>query len=1096
MKFAYISFLSTVALSLFISCTNAGKDNQTELKNSSIFSEVMPDKSGITFNNTMTQTMEFNFMNYMYIYTGAGVASGDIDNDGFADIYFVSNTGPNKLYKNKGGFIFEDITVKSKTEDYKGFSTGVGMWDINGDGWLDIYVCKAGSLTDNDARRNLVFLNNQDGTFTESAKLVGLDDPGFSTQAYPIDYDMDGDLDVYVVNHRYDFQNNTVISGEIQSAIEETTSDHLYRNEGNRFTKVTGEAGLYSKTWGLSASIGDFNNDNWPDIYVANDFFEPDFLYINQKDGTFRNEINQRMKHISLFSMGTDYADLNNDLQNDLISLDMVSESHVKNKENMVSMDIPKFFKMVEIGYHHQYMTNTLHWGTSHGIFQETAQLSGIANTDWSWAPLIADFDNDGFKDIFVSNGIDREYTNQDARRYLKSVMARGESMTLDSLLNTFPSAPIPNYIFHNNGNLTFEKKTTDWGLKTPTYSYGASYADLDNDGDLDLITNNLNSPCSIYENTGKNNYLSISLEGSASNTFGLGAKLILETTNGYQSQELYTHRGYESSIPPVAHFGLGSENTAKKLWVQWPDGKVSEVDNITVNQHLRLRYDQATNDRLSLNLPNSLLTTIDPASLGISFRHQENPFDDYNLQLLLPQKQSTKGTRIASGDINGDGLDDFFVGNASGMVAATYLQTTSGTFKATNQSLWMKEAAFEDANALFFDADGDGDNDLYVVSAGYNLDQESPLLQDRLYINDGNGNFTKRNSALPSMRISGKAIATADYDGDGDLDLFIGGNVIPGKYPLAPQSYLLKNEGGTFVDATPNNAELSEIGMISDAVFTDYDQDGDLDLMVIGEWMSPTFFTNNQGSFTKNIAVVGLDQTEGWWFDITAADFDGDGDDDYVLGNLGGSNKFRPSAKKPLYISAKDFDDNGSFDVAMSKIFKGKIVPVRGKECSSQQNPFLLDKIQSYGEFAHSEFKDIYGEDELKDAFQKTVHILESAYLENLGNGNFELRKLPIVAQTGPTMASIAIDINGDGNLDILGAGGLYDAEVETIRYDANFGYVLMGDGQGNFTPSQIYQPFLDMDTKDVKTITIAGRTSFIAVGNNAPLEIFTYKP
>ncbi|MEZ4858894.1 MAG: VCBS repeat-containing protein [Flavobacteriaceae bacterium] len=1081
---------------LLLSCKNSNKENTTSsTEDIPLFKKIEAAFSGITFNNTLKQSADFNFMNYMYVYTGAGVASGDIDNDGLVDLYFVSNMGPNKLYKNKGNLQFEDITINSKTEDYTGFSTGVSMWDANNDGWLDIYVCKAGSLQSDNGRRNLLFINNQDGTFTEAAKALGLDDPGYGTQAYPIDFDRDGDLDLYVVNHRYDFQNNGRISGAIQSQIEETTSDQLYRNEGGIFTKVTQQAGVLNKAWGLSAVVSDFNKDGWDDIYVANDFMEPDILYINQKDGSFKNEINQRMNHISNFSMGTDYADLNNDLYNDLVSLDMVSESHVKSKENMASMSTPNFLKMVEIGYHYQYMTNTLQWGDSQGNFRESAQMSGISKTDWSWAPLLADFDNDGYKDIFISNGVDRDYTNQDARIKLKGVMARGESMTLDSLLNTFPSQPIENFIYKNNGDLTFTKKSKDWGLEMPTFSYGASYADLDNDGDLDLIVNNLNSESGIYENKSTNNYLQIKLNGPENNKFAIGTKVFIETEKEQQKQELYLNRGYESSVAPIIHFGVGAAKEIKRIGVVWPDGKISELGKTASNKSLTINYSEAKTGKLSFEATTLKKKAINPIDLGINFTHVENTFDDYALQLLLPQKQSSKGTKMTVGDVNGDGLDDFFVGNASGSPAALYIQQTNGTFSLSNTSLWLAEKSYEDANALFFDADNDNDLDLYVVSAGYELKVDSPLLQDRLYRNDGKGNFKKDNVALPKMLVSGKAIAVSDIDNDGDLDLFVGGNVVSGKYPLAPQSFLLKNEGGKFSDITSKSAELSNIGMVSEILFTDYDGDNDKDLLLVGEWMTPTLFKNNQGTFSKDTSVTGLENLEGWWFSASEADLDGDGDLDYILGNLGANNKFHPSIEKPLFISAKDFDNNGTFDVALSKISNGKVVPVRGKECSSQQNPFLLDKIKTYKEFAHLEFKDIYGEDQLKDAFKRQAHEFKSVLVYNDGKGSFRMVHLPNEAQMGPTMATMVKDINGDGNLDILGVGGLYDAEVETVRYDGNFGYLLLGNGKGSFVSEKSYEPYIPKDAKDLKQVTIKGVVYYFVVSNNAPLEVFTYQ-
>ena len=1096
MMYNKLFFLITVVV--LSSCSEITSDkNKTEGftdGSSTLFTKITSEKTGITFKNTIKQDKDFNFMNYMYIYTGAGVAVGDIDNDGFEDLYFVSNFGPNKLYKNKGDFIFEDITVSSKTEDYTGFSSAVTMLDINNDGWLDIYVSKAGSLQSDEARRNLLFINQKDGTFNEEAKKWGIDDPGYTTQVYSLDYDKDGDLDLYIVNHRYDFKNNSKISSAIQRQIEEVTSDQLYRNDGNHFTKVTGEVGLYNKTWGLSAVVGDFNNDGWDDIYVANDFLEPDVLYINQQDGTFKDEILSRINHITTNSMGSDYADLNNDLLPDLITLDMVYESHVRSKENMASMSTENFMKMVEIGYHHAYMANMLHYNVGNGKFKETAQLSGITKTAWSWAPLIADFDNDGLKDIFVTNGVDRDYTNQDARIELKKVIARGESMTIEAVLNTFPSEKMSNYIYKNNGDLSFKKMIKEWGLDDPNFSYGAAYADLDNDGDLDLITNNIDDEAGIYRNNSNNHYLRVELKGPNKNPFGIGAKVFLKNDISTQIQQLYLTRGYKSSVTKILHFGLGDETQANEVIVQWPDGKTSILINVEANQKIIIDYASSSNETIDLKTFATNKKSIDPSQLGIDYLHIENVFNDYSIQLLLPQKQSTKGTGITIADVNGDGLEDFFVGNAAGAKAALYIQKSDGTFLSTNKNLWSKEAKYEDANALFFDADGDGDPDLYVVSAGYELAIDSPLLQDRLYLNDGKGNFSLKKKALPIMLVSGKSIAAGDYDGDGDLDLFVGGNVIPGKYPLSPRSYLLKNENGKFTDDTATSNSLSEIGMISEAIFTDYDNDNDLDLMVVGEWMAPTIFTNQNGRFEKNDNITGFENTEGWWFSITAADFDDDGDQDYVLGNLGKNNKFHPSEKNPLYIYAKDFDDNGSFDVALSNINEGKLVPIRGKECSSDQNPFLLEKIQTYKEFAHLEMKDIYGEERLNEAFKLTAYIFETVYVENLGNGNFKIIKLTNEAQMGPTLSLITGDFNKDGNKDIMGVGAIYDTEVETIRYDSNYGYVLLGNGKGGFSYAKAYDPFIDSDSKDLKQIIINRKEHFMVVSNNAPLQVFTF--
>lgn len=1084
----------------FIACSEGtSKDSKERVFTdgaTSLFSKVTSDQSGITFRNPIKQSIEFNFMNYMYIYTGSGVAVGDLDNDGLEDIYFVSNFGSNKLYKNKGDFKFEDITATSKTQDMGGFSTGVTFLDINNDGWLDIYVCKAGSLKSDDIRRNKLFVNQKDGTFTEEARTWGLDDPGYSTQAYPIDYDKDGDLDLYLVNHRYDFVNNGTISSDIQRQTEDVTSDQLYRNDGSKFTKVSDQVGLRNKTWGLSAVVSDFNEDGWEDIYVANDFLEPDILYINNQDGTFRDEILSRFNHISTNSMGSDYADMDNDLYPDLVTVDMLSENYARSKENMASMSTSDFMQMVQIGYHHAYMANMLHYNLGNGKFKETSQLSGVTKTDWSWAPLIADFDNDGMNDLFVTNGVDRDYTNQDARRQLYGVMQRGESMQLQDVLDMIPSEKLNNYIYRNNGDLTFTKVIKEWGLDDPGYSNGAAYSDLDNDGDLDLITNNLYDEAGIYRNNAFSDFLQVELEGASLNPLAIGSKVYLMSGDQKQLREQYITRGFESSVSNVLHFGLGENTATSEVIVEWPDGKISKLEGVKSNQRITISYETAVEDDLALRSYQSRKQNVDAAAMGLDYRHKENEFDDYSLQLLIPQKQSTKGTGIVKADINGDGLEDVFVGNASGAPAATFVQNENGSFSRTNEALWTSEAKYEDANALFFDADGDNDQDLYVVSAGYDLAEDSPLLQDRLYINDGNGTFRKNQGGLPSMRVSGKTVTAGDYDGDGDLDLFVGGNVIPGKYPLSPRSYLLRNENGKFVDATNSNAVLAEIGMVSEALFSDYDGDSDLDLVVVGEWMQPTFFENIDGSFESSSMITGLEKTEGWWFSLTAADFDGDGDEDYVFGNLGKNNKFQPKKEKPIYIYAKDFDNNGSFDVALTKINDGKIVPIRGKECSSEQNPFLLEKINSYKEFANLEFKDIYGEDRLKGAHKLTARMFETVYVENLGGGNFNVITLPNETQTGPTLSLLSNDFNNDGNMDIMGIGAIYDAEVETIRYDSNYGYVLLGDGQGGFAYSKEYDPFIDSDSKDLTQITVGGKELFVVVSNNAALEVFTFTP
>ncbi|MBV1888038.1 MAG: CRTAC1 family protein, partial [Urechidicola sp.] len=627
--FFAISLLFTLVSCSDVSSSKLKKGGYTDGA-TTLFTKVVDSVSGITFQNVLKETMEFNFLNYPYIYAGAGLAVGDIDNDGLEDIYLVSNLDANKLYKNKGGLNFEDITQASFTEDANGFSTGATMLDVNNDGWLDIYVSKAGSLNDDEGRRNLLFVNQKNGTFKEDAAAWGIDDPGYSTQAYSLDYDKDGDLDLYVVNYRYDFKNNSRISGVIQSQIEEVTSDQLYRNNGTNFTKVTAEAKLRNKAWGLGAAVGDFNNDGWDDIYVSNDFLEPDNMYINQKDGTFKNEIISRINHISFNSMGSDYADLDNDLNPDLVTVDMLAENYARSKENMASMSTSNFMSMVKVGYHHAYMANMLHYNVGNGKFKETAQLSGIVKTDWSWAPLIADFDNDGLKDIYITNGVVKDYTNQDFRIALKEKNAKGESMTLEAVLDMLPSQKLDNYAYKNNGDLTFSKVIEDWGLKDPSFSQGAAYSDFDNDGDLDLIVSNSNNNIGLYRNNANQNYVQVKLKGPQNNSLGLGAKVYIKNDVNTQFQQLYLTRGYESSVTNTLHFGLGAKALKTEITVEWPDGKISRVNDVEANKLVTIDYLSATTGSISMKTNNTLKKNIDAKTLGIDYTHQENEFNDF----------------------------------------------------------------------------------------------------------------------------------------------------------------------------------------------------------------------------------------------------------------------------------------------------------------------------------------------------------------------------------------------------------------------------------------------------------------------------------
>lgn len=1078
----FILFFSMLVISCKKNIKTFSDDKNTQ------FTLIPSSHSNINFNNTIEETQAFNFLTYPYIYNGGGVSIGDINNDGFEDIFFSSNQGNNSLYLNKGNFNFEDISKKSGIQDSVGWTTGISMIDINNDGWLDIYVCKSGETNNPKLRENKLYINNKNNTFSNEAEKYNLNDPSFTSQAYFFDFDNDTDLDVYLVNHRIDFTNNTKISSEIQNNLSPFSSDKLLLNNNSKFTNIF-KNGI-NKTWGLSASITDINNDGWLDIYVCNDFLEPDQLFLNTPEGGFENKINSVMDHISFYSMGSDVADINNDSKIDLIVLDMSPNDHKRAKKNMASMNVEQFNSMVDFGYNHQYMTNVLQLNRGNSIFSDIAQFAGISKTDWSWAPLIADFNNDGLKDVFITNGIRRDMTENDLRTRIKSQYEKSGALSITDALNLAISERLQNPLFMNKGNATFEEKTSEWGMNKKSFSNGSAYGDLDNDGDLDLVVNNIDDEAFIYKNNSSNNYISVKLLGNSKNVTGISSIVEVFTKDKVQTNQLFLNRGFQSSMSPVINFGLGSFSTIDSLRVKWPNGNHEVLYNIDVNQLITLDIKNSKKESGEEELTRKILSK-HSTNLISNYTHKENKFDDFKEEILLPQKQSTYGPKSCVGDVNNDGLDDYFITGSKGFSASLFIQDLNHNLIESNVDVFSSDKEYEDTGCSFLDIDNDNDLDLYVISGGNEFEKGSKMLQDRIYINDGKGNFRKDINRLPIMNTSGYAIAEGDFDQDGDIDLFVGGRIIPGQYPVAPRSYLLENNNGYFKDISQSKSpELQNIGLITDAIFSDYDNDKDLDLIIVGEWMVPTVFVNKGDIFNPKPLTDQV--SEGWWYTITADDFNNDGLDDYFLGNLGENNKFKVDKDKSLHLYASDFDNSGNIDIVLANESKTKLLPVRGKQCSSEQMPFIGDKFKDFASFAEADLNDIYTQEKLEQALHLVSSDFKSAVLINDGEGLFSKPELPKIVQYGPTLSTLAIDLNNDGYKDIIGAGSIFETEPETVKYDASKGFVLLNDGKENFNESGNHDFLLRGNIKDIQTLKIGKDKIIISLQNNGPIQSF----
>ena len=1036
-----------------------------------LFVKLDSSKTGVGFVNMVEDGQEYNILTYRNFYNGGGVALGDINNDGLPDIFLTANLGDSKLYLNKGdlparqaGFKFEDITASTGIKSKRGWRTGVTMADVNADGWLDIYVCNSGDIK-GDNKENELYINQHNHTFKEEAKAYGLNDPGYTTHVSFFDYDLDGDLDCYILNNS--FVDVRKFDIEAVRKVRDTLGGHkLMRNDNGHFTDVSEQAGIAGTkiAYGLGVSVGDVNGDMYPDIYVSNDFYEKDYLYINQKNGAFKDELPERIGHISSSSMGADLADLNNDGFMDIVTTDMLPEDETRVK-TMTRFEQYHIENMkYRYSFHYQYPQNSLQLNNGDGTFCETAFLSGIAATDWSWGALIFDFDNDGYKDIYISNGVYRDISDMDFSDFLankqnvnKVVTEKGRFDFRD-FFPYIPSTKLANYAYVNQRNLSFINKANELGFGEPSFSNGVAYADLDNDGDMDLVVNNINSPSFIYRNeTNKktgNHFLKINLKGNGKNLFGLGAWINLYANNEKQVLQNVPVRSFQSCVDNRLNFGLGKATTIDSLEVIWPNLSRQVVYNVKADKEIILNEKDADKKFIPHVPPQQIFTDKTLGLLSSQVKHTENQFTDFDNEQLIPYMLSTQGPKLAKADINNDGLADIFIGGSIGHPGKLLLQTANG-FKNSTQSFFETDKEMEDADAAFLDIDKDGDEDLIIASGGYQYDQGSSLLLSRLYINDGKarlngkvgqGNFIK--GKMPEVSTNASCVRIADFDKDGFADVFIGGRAVAGKYGLPGRSYLLHNKNGILTDETP--AALKEPGMVTDAVWNDINKDGYPDLIIVGDWMPVTYFINNKGIIENKNTVS---SSSGLWNCIVAADVDKDGDADFLLGNWGYNTQFKVTAEKPMEMYVNDFDGNESSEAIISYYWPdGKSHLYNSKSDITAQLPFLKKKFLLYKDYAGKSVNDIFGSDLINKSSKLAIQTLASSMLINDGKGNFKLSPLPVMAQTSPVFTIIADDFDTDGNIDIFTGGNFWDIKPDIGRLDANAASLYHGDGKGGF--------------------------------------------
>ncbi len=1054
---------------------------------------------------------KFNIYTYRNFYNGGGVALGDINNDGLMDIFLTSNMETNALYLNKGNFVFEDISASAGIEGTGQWSTGVSFADVNGDGWTDIYICNSGNVAGDD-RRNELFINNGNLTFKEKAAEYGLDDPGYSTHAAFFDYDKDGDLDMYLMNNSSRAIGSFNMKENQRNVRDSVGGDKLLRNDGNIFTDVSEKAGIFGSVigFGLGVTVGDINLDGWMDIYVSNDFFERDYIYVNNQDGTFREQLTEMMPSISAASMGADMADINNDRYPEIFATDMVPEHNDRLKTKTTFDSWESYKSGVDNGYHHQFTRNMLQLNNTDGTFSEIGRLAGVNATDWSWGALISDLDNDGLKDLYVANGIFKDLTDQDyiqffSNRDMVMSIVSGNNVDYKTLIDAIPSVKIPNYAFKNLGGCRFQNMADAWGLGEPSFSNGSAYGDLDNDGDMDLVVNNVNMPMFIYRNETsqqlpENHYLKVILKGEGGNTAAIGTKVTVRHKGMLFYQEQMPIRGYLSSVDPRPNLGLGSITMADTLIVEWPDDRITILTRVPTNQILTL-YQKDGKKQSALftspAMPESLYLKNITRENRIAFTHIENNFEDFKRDKLIYHMMSTEGPRMCQGDVNGDGLADIYIGGAKDQQGALMIQHRDGTFVSSEKQIFAADKISEDTDCAMFDADNDGDLDLYVASGGNEFPESSSALSDRLYFNDGMGHFAKSKQVLPAGRYeSSSCVRPCDYDNDGITELFVGLRLKPFLYGVPVNGYLLENDGkGTFTNATPRVApELLNVGMIRDMLWQDVNGDGDMDILLAGDWMALRVFLNDKGTFKEKKNAFGTLDTRGWWNCLAAGDVDADGDVDFVAGNHGLNSRFKASPEKPVSMVVNDFDLNGRVEQIICVYDGDKSYPLALKHDLVQQIPALAAKYPKYEQYKNTQIADMFTPEQLQNAVELDVSLLETSLFLNDGKGNFNRAPLPPEVQFSPVYAAEIGDYNGDGKTDILLGGNLFNVKPEVGRYDASYGSFLEGDGKGGFIniPPKVSGFRLGGEIRDIMRVNTSKGEILVIARSNEPVQVF----